>query len=376
MKIVHVINSMSQTYGGPAYSTLLTVRGLNRQNLEALVLTKDLLPGEKAVSDDSFIRYLPLSRFYYDRWGYVASYSKALLTIPSVDVYHIQGLWQYYGYITAQCAQKRKCPYVVSLRGAMHPEAMKYSSWVKKIALFLFERKLLQEAACIHVTCLQEMEAYRSLGFTNPVAVVPNPMEIYEVETPVWADGKRRIGFLGRLCEYKHPERLLDVWKRLDEPGELLIMGDGTPEFVSGLQREVKRLQLSHVRLMGWVSGREKRALLASLACLVVPSDFENFGMIVPEALLQEVPVIASTGSPWQELETERCGWWVKNDVDSLTAAVREALSLDKEELQAMGERGRKLILDKYSIDVVSHQMERLYAWIVGRGDKPEFIYD
>ena len=127
---------------------------------------------------------------------------------------------------------------------------------------------------------------------------------------------------------------------------------------------------------MGWVSGKEKRALLASLTCLVVPSDFENFGMIVPEALLQEVPVIASTGSPWQELETERCGWWVKNDVDSLTAAVREALSLDKEELQAMGERGRKLILDKYSIDVVSHQMERLYAWIVGRGDKPEFIYD
>lgn len=84
----------------------------------------------------------------------------------------------------------------------------------------------------------------------------------------------------------------------------------------------------------------EKNRLLASLSCLVVPSDFENFGMIVAEALLQEVPVIATTGSPWQELETERCGWWVGNDTDTLTEAVREALELDKDLLHEMGNGG------------------------------------
>ena len=179
-----------------------------------------------------------------------------------------------------------------------------------------------------------------------------------------------------RLHSRKRVERLLEIWKRLNEPGELLIMGDGEADYVAFLKKEVARLQLSDVRFFGWVSGVEKNRLLASLTCLVVPSDFENFGMIVPEALLQEVPVIASIGSPWKELNTERCGWWVKNDVDSLTAAVRKALSLDKEELQAMGKRGRRLVLDKYSIEAVSRQMKQLYAWVAGQGDKPEFIYD
>ena len=92
--------------------------------------------------------------------------------------------------------------------------------------------------------------------------------------------------------------------------------------------------------------------------------------------MLQEIPVIASTGSPWQDLETHQCGRWVKNDLDALTTAVREVLSLDEEELQAMGKRGRQLVLDKYSVDVVSRQMKRLYTWVAGQADKPEFIYD
>lgn len=169
---------------------------------------------------------------------------------------------------------------------------------------------------------------------------------------------------------------MLKVWKNLHEFGELLIMGDGEPDYVAFLKKEAEHLQLSNISFVGWVSGIEKNRLLASLTCLVVPSDFENFGMIVPEALLQKVPVIASTGSPWDVLKTYRCGWWVSNEVAALGEAVREALSLDEEELQAMGKRGRQLVLDKYSVDVVSRQMEQLYAWVAGQGDKPEFVYD
>lgn len=367
---------MSLANGGPSYSTLLTVKGLNDLGVDTQILTKEMLTGETPISTEPFIHYLPVPSFYYERWGYMKVFPETLSSMPDTDVFHIQGLWQYPGYATARYARKITRPYVVTLHGAMHPDAMKYSSLVKKAALALFERQLLQEAACIHVTCIHEMEAYRSLGFTGPVAVIPNPIEVCEVESTALADRKERIGFLGRLCEYKHPERLLEVWKRLDEPGELLIMGDGNPDYVDFLKKEVTRLQLSAVRFPGWVSGTEKNRLLASLTCLVVPSDFENLGMIIPEALLQEVPVIASTGSPWEELNTERCGWWVNNDVDSLTAAVSEALSLEQEDIQAMGKRGRQLVLDKYSMETVACQMAQLYAWVTGQGNKPEFIYD
>ena len=52
MNVVHVINSMSSTYGGSARATLLTVRGLNEQGIKAQVLTKQLLKGEIPLSDE------------------------------------------------------------------------------------------------------------------------------------------------------------------------------------------------------------------------------------------------------------------------------------------------------------------------------------
>ena len=376
MKVVHVINSMSSTHGGPALTTLLTVKGLNRLGVDTQILTKELLPGENPVSEEPFIRYLPLSRLYCERWGYSRSFPEALSTTPSVDIFHIQELWQYPGYATSKCARKRGCPYLVTLRGGLYPEALKHSALIKKIALSLYERRLLQKAACIHVTCVEELKHYRALGFTNPVAVIPNPLELCNVESSLFTDGKKRIGYLGRLHPRKRVERLLEVWSRLHEPGELLIMGDGEPDYLAFLKKEVNRLQLSTVRFSGWISGVEKNRMIASLTSLVVPSDFENFGMIVAEALLQKVPVIATAGSPWQELESHTWGWWVGNDVDTLTATVGEVLELNAGILHEMGDRGRKLILKKYGIDTIARQMKELYDWITGNAVKPDFVFE
>ena len=239
----------------------------------------------------------------------------------------------------------------------------------------MFQRRQLQQAACIHATCMEEMEYYRSLGLTNPVAVLPCPMECPEKMPPMYSDGVKRIGYLGRVHPRKRVERLIEIWHRLNEPGELLIMGDGDPAYMQFLKKEVDRLKLKRVCFTGFVTGVKKSRLLASLTCLIVPSDFENCGIITPEALLQEIPVIASTGSPWQELDTYRCGWWVKNDIGTLTDTVRKALSLDEATLCEMGQRGRRLILDKYSVDVVSRQMKVLYDWVVGKGEKPDFVF-
>ena len=125
----------------------------------------------------------------------------------------------------------------------------------------------------------------------------------------------------------------------------------------------------------GFLSGEEKEKALKSLSYLVVPSDFENFGNIVTEALVKGIPVIASKGTPWEELNTHRCGWWVDNDVDTLAATIREALNTSEAERIAMGERGKHLIQENYSVEMVAGKLKRLYEWILYRGEKPEFVY-
>jgi len=82
------------------------------------------------------------------------------------------------------------------------------------------------------------------------------------------------------------------------------------------------------------------------------------------EALATGLPVIATTGTPWQELEKERCGWWITLTVDNLVKAIAEALQLQPEELKAMGARGRKLVEDKYEIGAVARQMKEFYETV------------
>lgn len=376
MKIIHVINSMSTANGGPSRTTLLTLQGTRALGMDVEVVTNQPLSGEKAISDDPSIHYLPRPRFQDKRWGYTREIPRELNKMDGADVYHIQGIWQYSGCAAVAFAWYQGFHYMITLHGTLYPEALAHSSLIKKMALKLYQRRQLQEADCIHVTCREEMEHYRALGFTNPVAIVPCPMECNDKVEPLYSKEVKRVGYLGRIHPRKRVEKLIEVWSRLNEPGELLVMGDGDPAYMAFLKKEVKRLNLKRVRFEGFVTGEKKNRLLASLTCLAVPSDFENFGIITPEALLQEVPVIATTGSPWQDLNTYRCGWWVNTDVDALTETVREALSLNEEELLAMGKRGRRLVLDKYSVDVVSRQMEQLYAWVARKGAKPDFVYD
>ena len=46
------------------------------------------------------------------------------------------------------------------------------------------------------------------------------------------------------------------------------------------------------------------------------------------------------------------------------------------EELVAMGERGKQLMKDKYSIEAVAKQMKAVYEWILTQKNKPTFIYN
>ena len=106
-----------------------------------------------------------------------------------------------------------------------------------------------------------------------------------------------------------------------------------------------------------------------------MPSEFENLGNVILEGLVRGIPCIATKGAPWQELETEHCGWWVDYNQDAITQAISDAIDTNSDELQQMGQRGRQLMEQRYSVDAVASKMKNLYEWVLGEGDKPDFVY-
>ena len=107
-----------------------------------------------------------------------------------------------------------------------------------------------------------------------------------------------------------------------------------------------------------------------------MPSEFENFGNVILEGLIRGIPCLATTGSPWEELQTYGCGWWVPYSQQDITAAVSAALHTSAAQLKQMGERGRRLVEERYSVEAVARQMKTLYEWVTGAGEKPEFVYE
>lgn len=299
------------------------------------------------------------------------------------QLYHTNGLWMHINHATCELARSRKRPYVVTPHGMLYPEALRRSAWKKwPLRKLWFDRDILN-ASTLHATCETEMRHLRSFGYKGPIALIGNPVDVPEYTNELAAshtlstDGILRLGFLGRLHPIKQIENLIQgaALSKISDL-EILIIGKGDDAYEHFLRDEAKRLGITdRVKFLGFLNGREKFEQLARLDALFVPSDMENFGMIIPEALIVGTPVMASLGTPWQALNTERCGWWVDASPQSIADVIFELCSLSPEEHKAMGQRGRDYILRTYASDKVASQMLSLYHWLLGEDPKPDFVY-
>ncbi len=312
-------------------------------------------------------------------YGYSRNMNK-FLKQTDYDLYHTNGMWMHCNHETCVVARRKGKPYIITPHGMLYPQAMARSAWKKKLLLAVGGvDKDLREAVCLHATCMEEMEHCRALGYKNPVAIIPNPVPMPDFIKDIERENSvKRIGFLGRLHPRKNVDALIDAWILLGnkvKESQLLIMGKGDAGYEQMLRDKVRQHGLDNVEFAGFITGREKFVKLASLTALCVPSDFENFGMIVTEALTVGTPVIASLGTPWQDLNSYHCGWWVNNDIATCAKTIQEVLNLPETEIAEMGENGKRLVEEKYSDTQVAMMMQHLYKWINGECEKPEFVY-
>ena len=82
---------------------------------------------------------------------------------------------------------------------------------------------------------------------------------------------------------------------------------------------------------------------------------------MVVDALAHGMPVITSTGTRWQEVESFQCGWWIERTVPQLAETMARAIELSNAERVQMGENGKRLIQEKYTWPTVAKQMSAFY---------------
>jgi glycosyltransferase involved in cell wall biosynthesis len=140
------------------------------------------------------------------------------------------------------------------------------------------------------------------------------------------------------------------------------------------LEAHAAQLGCQRVTFTGPVYGQDKVDLLMRADLFVLPTQNENFGLVVGEALAAGIPAIVTNGAPWKGLETEDCGWWIDHGVDPLLAALKTATSLPASARKEMGQRGRAWVERDFGWDAIGKQMLSTYEWACGSGDRPDFL--
>ena len=317
------------------------------------------------------------------RLGYCREVPAILDSLPSQHVVHVHGLWRLHYLQSARYALARSIPLIVSVHGMLLGGALRQRAALKRIGRWLFQDAVLRGAHCLHATSSAEAEAIRGLDFRGPIAVVPwgvRPAASPSPSQSLASDSSRRrvVLYLGRLHPTKGLEPLLRAWAQVRErfaAWHLVVAGYDRGSSRSTLVALATELGIAEAVTFGSpVQGSAREQLFADASLVVVPSPAENFGFVVPEALVRGVPVIATQGSPWSSLAAGACGWWVPPGASSLAAALAEALSQSPRTLREMGEHGRRLARDRYTWDRVAGSMVHLYEWTLGRRDEPAFV--
>jgi len=303
------------------------------------------------------------------------------LCARSPNALHLHGLWKYPSIVVNRWFLQTRGPYVVSPHGMLEPWALQRSRGRKRLAMWLFQKACLRNAACLHATAAMEVESIRVAGFHNPIALIPNGVELPEIQRSGNGSQPPRMRtalFLSRIHPKKGLINLVNAWHAVNPVGwKLLIVGPDEVGHAAEVQRLVHAYGMEkHILLQGEVIGEAKTRLYCDSDLFVLPSFSENFGLVIAEALACGTPVITTRATPWEELETRHCGWWINTGVDPLVIALRSALALSDNERLEMGRQGRELIEDRYAWPALGLKMAEVYRWVVGAGLKPEFVIE
>jgi glycosyltransferase involved in cell wall biosynthesis len=297
----------------------------------------------------------------------------------TADVVHDHGLWRMPNVYAGNAAAEAGKPLVVAPRGMLSPEALSFSAMKKKVFWHLMQKSAIASAACFHATSEKEYRDIRAAGFLQPVAIIPNGIDI-----PDQLPGQTRTNeatltvlSLARIHPIKGLDILLHAWQKISESHpdwRLRIIGPSENGHADSLRRFVAEQRLRRVSIEDALYGEEKSRVFQSASLFVLPSRSENYGMAVAEALAAGAPAITTKGTPWRDLQTEDCGWWIDHGIDSLAAALSTAMTLPASRLSEMGQKGRSWIARAFSWNRVARDMLDLYAWLAMRADMPRFV--
>jgi glycosyltransferase involved in cell wall biosynthesis len=231
---------------------------------------------------------------------------------------------------------------------------------------------MLAGAAAVHCSTAAEAASTGKLGFAAPIVVEPNGVQLQEfLDLPQRGAFRESIGrpsaplilFLGRIHPGKGVEYLIPALRHVATPDSTVVIVGGDS---GGYREQMERAVAAHhlddrVIFTGALRGRRKLEALVDADVFCLPSEHENFGISVIEAMAAGCPVIVSEHVGLrEEIREQGTGSVTSLDAGDIANSIDFWLR-NQAESRAAGDRARTFVLGTYDWSVIAARWRERY---------------
>lgn len=390
MRVLHVIPSLSPSSGGPSFALLMMAKALVQQGvLVDVVTTDDDGPGRRLHKQSGLhevgggyrVCYFPKQTEFYKVSLPLSAWLKR--QAKDYDLMHLHGVFSHAPFAAAKAARRRGIPYIVRPLGVLNRWGMENRRrWLKEWSFRCMDRPMLNHAAAIHYTSVEEQNEAARFQLKARSVVIPLGIEVAPFQSLPAAGlfherhpetrATRNVLFMSRINPKKGIELLLEAFAAVCMQFHnlhLIIAGEGGAEYTNSLKQQVQSLGIENqVTWAGFLDGEAKLSALTAAEIFALPSFSENFGIALLEAMAAGLPCITT---PHVALASDM----LRLNPDSLkvvsgSTELGEALIAllhDRDQARQMGETGRVLARQHFSTESMAASLVKLYTECLAR---------
>ncbi len=309
-------------------------------------------------------------------WGYSPSLRKWLFeNVGAFDIVHMHSMWLYPNLVGARACRRHGVPYVVRPAGSLESWSLGVKRLRKSLYFRVLERPILERAAFVHAASEQEASGIRAAGIRNTIEVIPHGVDLANFNNvPSRQEARSLLGlppdkpivlFLSRIHPVKGLELLGESFKlalREIPTARLVIVGPDRHRYAEQVKQRYQTWGIDGATtFLGELTGHDKIAAYAAADVFVLPTQSENFGIVVAESLAAGTPVIVSRHAPWKCVQDANAGYWVDRNSQTFARCIIDLL-LDTDKRRSMGQNARRLIAREFAWSVIARQLGDTYV--------------
>ena len=321
----------------------------------------------KLTTPDEWLKFNNSTSIWYNDKNNLQQVLNNKVNTEQPDFLFINGIYSY-RYNLKPLLFTKRVKKIVSVRGMLHPGALSQKPLKKKIYLWFWKLMGLHKAVTFHAVDQAEKEFITAVfGNKVNITIAANFPRIFPLQPFIdKQQGYLKLVSVALISPMKNILLVLEALQQL--PSDVKIEYDiyGPIKDKQYWQQCLERIKALPTRVKvnfhGDIPPDDIINVLAAAHVFILPSKSENFGHAIIEALSAARPVITSTTTPWNGLETAKAGINVTTDHSvSLKDAIQFFVQLSAAEWQqwCTGAAGyARLAID---LNIIKQQYQSLF---------------